>query len=332
MTPRAGLPLAARVYAELADGRFHSGEALARSLAVSRSAVWKAAGSLRALGVTLHAVPNRGYRLPHAGEPLDAARIRELLRRDVRERLASLAVEWSLDSTNTALLGRPNPAPGRCEVLLAEVQTAGRGRRGRSWLAPPGGSLCLSLNWTFREVPRDLSALGLAVGVCTLRALAGLGAQGVALKWPNDLLHDGRKLGGILIDLRAEAAGPACVVIGIGLNVALGRDALERIAATGTAAADLHGAGLAGVARNALAAAVVGECVRGLVAFGDEGLRAFLEAWNAADALRGRTVHVSVPDGGARGVARGIDVHGALMVETAQGVKRFVSGDVTVRT
>jgi BirA family transcriptional regulator, biotin operon repressor / biotin---[acetyl-CoA-carboxylase] ligase len=328
---RKETPLVARVFAELADGRFHSGEALARSLGVSRSAVWKAAAALRAQGSALHAVPNRGYRLAHGSEPLDPAKLREHLAREVRERITSIETAWAIDSTNTALLERANPRSGSAEVLLAEYQSAGRGRRGRAWLAPPGGAICLSMSWTFREVPQDLGALGLVIGVCVLRALREHGVGAVSLKWPNDLLIGERKLGGVLIDLRAESGGAACVVIGIGLNVALGAALLQQIALSGTAATDLASVAHPVPPRNTLAAALVSACVHGLIEFERQGLRPFIEDWRAADALRGRPVNVSAAEGVTRGVARGIDLRGALMVETPQGVRRFISGDVTVR-
>jgi BirA family transcriptional regulator, biotin operon repressor / biotin---[acetyl-CoA-carboxylase] ligase len=329
---REGAPLIARVFAQLADARFHSGEELAQALGVSRSAIWKATRSLSELGAALHAVRNRGYRLAAGGEPLDAARIRELLKREVRAHVASVEAAWSIPSTNTALLERANPANGTSEILLAEHQSAGRGRRGRAWLAPPGGAICLSLSWTFREVPQDLGALSLVIGVCGLRVLRELGVAGAALKWPNDLLVGERKLGGVLIELRAESSGPACVVVGIGLNVALGEALLEQIAQSGTAATDLASTGLTGISRNAVVAALVTGCVRGLVQFEREGLKPFIEEWRAADALRGRPVNVSVGDRTTKGLARGVDLHGALLVETPQGVKRFIAGDVTVRS
>jgi BirA family transcriptional regulator, biotin operon repressor / biotin---[acetyl-CoA-carboxylase] ligase len=325
-------PLVAQVFGRLADGRFHSGEELAKSLGVSRSAVWKAAGALRELGATLDAVRNRGYRLTPGSEPLDPARIRAALRREVRERVAQVEAVWSIPSTNTCLLAREDPPSGTSEVLLAEYQTAGRGRLGRTWLAPPGGAICLSISWTFRDVSRDLGALGLVVGVCVLRALRELGVAQAGLKWPNDLLVGGRKLGGVLIELRAESAGPACVVIGIGLNVALGATLLEQIAATGTVATDLASAGLAAPSRNAVAAALVSACVAGLLEFEGAGLKTFIEEWRAADALCGKPVNVSAGDATTRGFARGIDVHGALVVETPQGLRRFISGDVSVRS
>jgi BirA family biotin operon repressor/biotin-[acetyl-CoA-carboxylase] ligase len=325
-------PLVARLFAKLSDGQFHSGETLAAELAVSRSAVWKAARALRELGAIVHAVRNRGYRLPVTAEPLDGGRIRALLGEGARERVRRLDTVWTVGSTNTLLLERANPPPGSSEALLAEYQTAGRGRRGRSWVAPPGGSICLSLSWMFREVPRDLGALGLVVGVCALRALSRVGVERVRLKWPNDLLVDDRKLGGILIELRAESSGPACVVIGIGLNVALGATLLEKIATMGLAPIDLAAAGLKEPARNAVAAGLISSFVGGLLEFERDGLKPFVQEWMEADALRGRPVTVTAAESFAKGVARGIDLDGALLVETPQGLLRFISGDVSVRT
>jgi BirA family biotin operon repressor/biotin-[acetyl-CoA-carboxylase] ligase len=327
----ASSPLVARVFAELCDGQFHSGEDLAKALGVTRSAVWKAANALRDLGTPMEAVRNRGYKLPGASEPLAAAQIRKHVSAGVRERLTRLDVVWSTASTNTELVERPYPAQGRSEVLLAEFQTAGRGRRGRSWLAPPGGAVCLSLSWTFPEVPRDAGSLSLAIGVSVLRSLLALEVPNVRLKWPNDVLIGDRKLGGILIELRAEAAGPACVVVGIGLNVALGNELIETIAATGLQAVDLVGVMGRTVSRNALAGQLIENTVRGLLQFEQEGLKPFVEEWREADALRSRPLAVSAGNEIVRGIGRGIDLSGALLVETPQGLQKFLSGEVTVR-
>jgi len=191
--------------------------------------------------------------------------------------------------------------------------------------------VCLSLSWTFAQVPRDVGSLSLAIGVCVLRALSRLDVPDLKLKWPNDVLLGDAKLGGILIELRAEAAGPACVVIGIGLNVALGAPLIAKINAMGVAAADLSAAGPSPPARNAIAAQVIDSCIGGLLDFEREGLRAFMDEWRHADALRGRSVTVSNGDERTRGLARGIDVTGALLVEAPQGVRKFVAGEVSVR-
>ncbi len=324
-------PLVARLFSKLSDGQFHSGEALASDLAVTRSAVWKAAKELRNLGATVNAVRNRGYRLPATAGALDGERIRELLSQTANTRIGRLDTSWTVGSTNTILMERPIGLVGSGEALLAEYQTGGRGRRGRSWIAPPGGAICLSMSWVFAQVPRDLGSLGLVIGVCALRALRSLGVPEARLKWPNDLLVRGRKLGGILIELRAESAGPACVVIGIGLNVALGSALLEQISATGLAPVDLASTGLKGVSRNAVAAALISGFVDGLLEFERDGLRPFVQEWVQADALRGQPVTVTAADGTARGIARGIDLDGALLVETPTGLLRFISGDVSVR-
>lgn len=329
--PHDAWTLVERVFRALADGHFHSGEELAQRLGVSRSAVWKAANTLRELGSTVHAVRNRGYRLAGAGEPLDAALIRDALSRSVRVRLRRIEVAWTVTSTNTVLLERGPPPQGECEVALAEFQSAGRGRRGRAWFAPPGGAVCLSMSWTFAQVPRDVGSLSLAIGVCVLRALSRLGVPDLQLKWPNDVLLGDAKLGGILIELRAEAAGPACAVIGIGLNFALGAVLVAQIDATGVAAADLSASGISRPARNAIAAQVIESCIGGLLDFEREGLRAFMDEWRHADALRGRTVTVLNGDERTRGLARGVDVTGALLVEAPQGVRKFVAGEVSVR-
>jgi BirA family biotin operon repressor/biotin-[acetyl-CoA-carboxylase] ligase len=187
------------------------------------------------------------------------------------------------------------------------------------------------LSWTFTQMPRDVGSLSLAIGVCVLRALQQLGITSLQLKWPNDVLLGDAKLGGILIELRAEAAGPASAVIGIGLNVALGAALVAQLAAAGVAVADLTVASAARPARNAIAARLIESCLAGLLEFEQQGLRAFMEEWRRADALRGRTVTVSSGDERTRGLARGVDLTGALLIENPQGVRKFVTGEVSVR-
>ena len=263
-------PLAQRVFAALADGEFHSGEALADRAGVTRSAVWKAIEQLRELDLEIEAITHRGYRLVHPCEALDAARITAAVP------TCAVRVAWEIDSTNGALLAADAPTPGEFVALLAENQTGGRGRRGRAWRASLGGSLALSIATTYETLPRELPALTLVIGCCVLQALHDRGAREVSLKWPNDLWFGERKLGGILVELRAEAGGPGHVVIGIGLNLRLSsasRTAIERL---GTSAADLLECGVDVAARNALAARVIARCVEGLKVFDNAGFAPFL--------------------------------------------------------
>ena len=323
--------LARRVFGMLADGAVHSGERLAAEQAVSRSAIWKAIGALQALGVEIEAAPHWGYRLAQAVVPLDAAQIIARLSPEVRARLRQAEAAWALDSTNAVLLARDEPPAGQFDFLAAEYQAAGRGRRARPWFAPPGGALCLSLGWSFDALPAGAAALSLAVGVCARRALERVCAAPVQLKWPNDLYARDRKLGGILIELRAESAGPAMVVIGIGINCALGAALTRRVQETGTEPIDLAALGSPGCDRNQLAAALLDEIVCGVLEFAAHGLAGFASEWAAADALAGHSVAVSTSGGLFLGQARGIDADGALRVEGKEGLRRFNSGEVTVR-
>jgi BirA family biotin operon repressor/biotin-[acetyl-CoA-carboxylase] ligase len=329
----AGAGLAQRVFATLADGAFHSGAALAAGLGLTRSAVWKAVGQLRALGLEVQAVTNRGYRLGAPRVPLDAARILAGLAADTRGRVRHAEVAWQLGSTNSVLLARPPPEPGRCDVLLAEYQSAGRGRHARRWVAPPGGAICLSVSWSFAALPPGTGALSLAMGVAALEALSTLGALPVGLKWPNDLLAGGRKLGGMLLEMRSEGGGPALLVFGIGLNVALGEAARAEIAGLGQPATDLEALGVAHCDRNALAAALVDAVVGAFQRFEREGFGAFLERWQRADVLRGSVVTLTGGGEGGEtaGRAAGVDADGALLIETPSGLRRFISGEVSVR-
>jgi BirA family biotin operon repressor/biotin-[acetyl-CoA-carboxylase] ligase len=333
----AAATLVQRVFNALADGAVHSGEQLAAGHGVTRSAVWKAVGVLQQLGVAIEATPNRGYRLAAPIVPLEAGQIRARLAPEVRARLRHGEVAWSLASTNSELLApaanaaRGELHAGRFDFLAAEYQSAGRGRNARQWFAPPGGALCLSLGWSFASLPKSASALSLAVGVCALRALAAIAPLAVRLKWPNDLVVGDRKLGGVLMELRAEGSGPAYVVIGIGINCALGGELTRRVQATGAEPVDLATLGLVSCDRNQLAALLLDHIVRGVVEFEQAGLAVFAADWTAADALAGRVVTVKLSDGEFVGHARGIDADGALCVQGNEALRRFNSGEVSVR-
>jgi BirA family transcriptional regulator, biotin operon repressor / biotin---[acetyl-CoA-carboxylase] ligase len=325
------LSLPQRVFQRLDDRNFRSGEALAADLSVTRAAVWKAVEQLRELGVALDAQPNKGYRLASGVSALSAERIEAQLPGEVRACLEVLLVEWTLESTNTRLLDALPPAAGKASVVLAENQTGGRGRRGRGWIAPPGGAICLSLAWQYADMPVDLSALSLVVGLCAVNALAELGVPGVSLKWPNDLVTRDGKLGGILIEMRTESGGPVHVVAGIGLNVSLDDAARAAVQATGNTADDIRSHHAPVPDRNRIVAALLARLVPALEGFPRHGLTPHLDNWHDCDALREHEVRVEVAGEITRGVARGIDSHGALLVETPAGMRRFISGEVTVR-
>jgi BirA family biotin operon repressor/biotin-[acetyl-CoA-carboxylase] ligase len=324
-------PLPQRVFQRLDDRSFQSGESLAAELSVTRAAIWKAVEQLRELGVALDASTNKGYRLGAGVSALAAQRIESQLPADVSARIEALLIEWTLESTNTKLLESLPPAAHRAAVVLAEHQTGGRGRRGRGWVAPPGGAICLSLGWQYADLPADLSALSLVVGLCVVNALRELDVDGVKLKWPNDLVTAQGKLGGILIEMRAEAGGPVHVVVGIGLNVLLDDAARDAVKVTGNIADDLRAHRSPVPDRNAIVAALLTRLIPALEGFPRHGLAPHLANWHDCDALFDREVRIENAGEISRGMARGIDTHGALLVETPGGVQRFISGEVTVR-
>jgi BirA family transcriptional regulator, biotin operon repressor / biotin---[acetyl-CoA-carboxylase] ligase len=317
----------------LASGRAVSGAALGRELGVSRAAVWKAVRRLVDLGLDIEALPGRGYRLARPLTLLDRDGVQAALPAGIAARLGVLEVLAETDSTNARVLAAERPV-GELVACLAEYQSAGRGRRGRQWLSPPGAGICLSVGGRVPAAPSDYASLPTAVGVACADALEGLGVRGIRLKWPNDLLLDAAKLGGILIELRGESQGPATVAVGIGLNVGLGAAARASILDSGglppADLADLSGVGP--VARNALAAgllaAIAGCLERAPAGLGD----AVLRGWRQRDFLRDRAVRIEDGGGGQRGIARGIDRSGALLLEDAEGVcRRVTAGEVTLR-
>jgi BirA family biotin operon repressor/biotin-[acetyl-CoA-carboxylase] ligase len=264
-------------------------------------------------------------------ELLEERAIRAAVAGDRVNRLHSLELLFDVDSTSTRLLAKGPPPQGCADVVLSELQHAGRGRRGRRWIAPFGGSIALSMSWSFRDASRASPALSLCVGVAIARALERAGALGVGLKWPNDIWLDDRKAGGILIEVRAEASGPAHVVIGVGLNVKLSPGMRAQIEASGVRAAAVADACTAPPSRNFIAGAIIDALLSMLAVFERDGFSGFREAWTALDALRDRPVQVLTGEAVICGTARGADAHGALQLERDGRLQEFVSGEVSLR-
>ncbi len=310
----------------LADGAWHSGEQLAARSKITRAALAKRIAKLENWGLTVEARVGLGYRLAQPIERLDAARICKLLASSTRERLPRIDVAALTDSTNLQLLqasGADDP-----QVLLAEHQTAGRGRRGREWVSPFGANLYLSLAWSFPHWPAQITVLPIAIGIACARALTAQGVGDVALKWPNDLVVRGQKLGGILIEQRGEAGGACRAVIGVGINVAMRRGRAIRIDQPWTSVAAELGRM---PSRNALAAEVIGQLVVALDQFSGSGFKAFAAEWDRLDLTRGKTVRVESGKDSCEGIARGLDASGALKIETREGVRHALAGDVSLR-
>ena len=304
-----------------------SGAALAAELGITRSAVWKRIEGLRAAGVEVQGGAGKGYALTRPLELLDAERLSQALSADARAGLAGLDVLFETDSTNAEALRHPAPAHGS-RVWLAERQTAGRGRRGRDWASPLAAHLYLSVSRRYERGIASMQGLSLAVGVAAARALHARGYRQVGLKWPNDLLADGRKLGGILVEVRGDAAGPLQGVIGLGLNIAMPPAAAEGIDQPWC---DLASLSPTPPSRHAVCVAVLDSLLPALARFDREGLAPFLDDWARFDLLAGRPVRVVEGGRVLEGVARGVAPDGALRLGQDAGERLCHAGDASLR-
>lgn len=306
----------------LSADAFRSGEEISRRLGLSRASVHNQVERARGLGVEVHAVRGRGYRLGQPYTWLEGQRLA-----DAGERGFSVSVHQEVASTNSLLLAQAQQGLAHKSVATAEWQSGGRGRRGRTWLSPPGGGLTFSLLWRFGRPLTALSGLSLAIGVALMRVLHGIGITRAGLKWPNDILVDERKLAGILIETHGDMLSAATAVIGIGINV--------------RAAPDLVDAGNSAVAiaeeigdcpdRNDLLLKLLAELDAVLSDFDRHGFAPFRDEWQACHAWQGRPVRVlgATP---FEGVALGVDETGILLVETPAGVVGVHSGEVSLRS
>lgn len=231
------------------------------------------------------------------------------------------------DSTNTLLLSRAEAGAAAGSVVAAEHQTAGRGRRGRSWLSEAGDSLTFSLLWRFPQ-GKSLSGLSLAVGVAIAKAVESIGIRGIMLKWPNDVLLNGRKLAGVLIEV-VPGIRPEAVVIGVGMNLRLPRAMPAEIRRTATALADV-GSELPNP--NILLAKLLLEIHAVVARFAEHGFAELRYDWLMRHAFEGQSVRLlsdfSAP---VEGCCRGVDADGALLLETTDGLRRIISGEVSLR-
>ena len=313
----------------MADGRFHSGEALGAALGIGRSAVWKLVRSLERLGMEVCALRGKGYRLAYPIDLLERARVLEFVNEEQRGLLSGLDIHASLESTNRFLMERTDKGLSSGFVCLAEHQSSGRGRRGRSWISPFGANLSLSIYWRFDIAGQALSGLSLAAGVAVARVLSAEGVAGIGLKWPNDVLWDRRKLAGILMEISGESTGACNVVVGVGLNVNMPPKAGETIDQPWV---DLRTVTGQTYDRNVLAGRLIQELITVFTEFASRGLNERLLAdWERFDVVRDRPISLLTGQGEVTGTAVGLDETGALLVSVDGKTQRFFSGEVSLR-
>ncbi len=313
----------------LSDGNFHSGEDIAAQLNVSRTAIWKQIKKLNALlPVDILSVPGKGYKLAEPLLVLNKDKILSSLSKQARLALAKVDILLECPSTNQALLEQAELQLVENCLLLAESQTEGRGRRGRQWISPFASNIYMSLSYGLSLSISEMSGLSLVVAISVARALKKSGIDNVKLKWPNDIYVEQQKLSGVLLELRGESNGPCRAVIGIGVNVNMPDAAADDIDQPWIDMRRILGQS---VNRNQVVACILDELIADLKLFEGRGFSAFTQQWDKLDLLAGKAISITSRSLMDKGIARGVDTQGALLVEFENKVQPIYSGEVSIR-
>jgi len=310
----------------LSDGETHSGSELASVLNVSRTAIWKQLAKLESLGLELISQPGKGYRLVGGIELLDKDAIERGLSSAVLKDIAELILLKSVDSTNAYLM-RQNSNSG-VSVCFSEFQSAGRGRRGRQWVSPFASNIYLSLKLSTNSGIGAFEGISLAVGVAVVHALQKLDISDVQLKWPNDVLWSGKKLGGILIEVVGDPSGVCHLVVGLGLNLRSEKSMQTLIDQPWIA---LDGILPLAFSRNQVATHLLNEIIPMLGNYEHRGFSDYKSEWESLNTHANQVVELWMGSTQTSGIMRGVNQSGALLLETDLGVEVFHGGEISLR-
>lgn len=307
----------AKVVHALADGEYHDGTSIGDKLAITRSAVWKTIERLKSYGVAIDAVKGKGYALREPLLLLNARKIKQLLAIDL-----PLEIFESISSTNDYL--RSVAAKKPLMVCLAEQQTQGKGRLGRTWQSPFGLNLYFSCLYRFEKDVSELAGLSLVAGLAVAKTLNEF-APGFSVKWPNDVFYQGEKIAGSLIEVQAESHGACYAVIGIGINANMLQGG--GITQPFTSLRKITGKM---IDRNELCARLLKHLLVDLQVFSVSGLSSFMAQWVSLDCLSGKTVSLLRAQQTITGKVSGVNAQGHLLLEVDGEMRAFSSGDVSV--
>lgn len=318
----------------LNDGQCHSGPSLSAQLGISRNAIWKHMQQLVTWEIPIQST-HQGYTLLQPLILLDEEALRLAGQLPASIPLSILA---TTTSTNDVL--RLHPKPVDFECCLAEYQSQGRGRFGRSWTSPFASNIILSAKWRLHHDLSKLGGLSLVIGLSILKSLQSLGIDKLKMKWPNDILHENRKLAGILVEIQAEIHGQLNIVIGIGLNVNFpSQPSFLTTPTASSPALDPKTREITSLQailgsyqnRNAIAGPLIQNLYSQLKIFQKEGFSAFHSAWQKADALENQPIALLNGQELTQGIARGINEEGNLLLENEAGqIHAYSAGEVTL--
>ena len=312
----------------IADGKYHSGSVLARQLGITRAAIWKIIKRLQNQGLSIEAIPGKGYRVTDYLELLSRDKIKKELSGKASKLCRNLEILFDIPSTNSYLFNRLTKERLHGHVVFAEAQACGRGRRGNKWYSPLAGGLYMSVVWRFENISEALGPLSLFMGVAVARSLHTLGLNGIGLKWPNDILLDDKKIGGVLLDLRGEAQGPTDVVIGTGINyngfgelpTYVDREITDIVSHTKN-----H------VPKNTVAARLLSQILDVLDRVSVNNFDGLMEEWRRFDCIKGKLVNLRYENKTIKGIAEGVDDTGKLLLNVDGNIQNHASGELSVR-
>lgn len=312
------------IVSTLSDGEYHDGTSLGEQLNITRSAVWKVIKKLEHYGVSIDSVKGKGYALKSPLVLLEAKPIQQNL---TTKKAVVLEVLEKIDSTNNYL--KTLPPTKQVHVCLAEQQLAGKGRLNREWYSPFGQNLYCSYLYPIQKDVSELAGLSLVVGLAMQATVKAYSAEhAVKLKWPNDLIHEGKKLGGCLVEIQAETNGFCYAIIGIGINVNMTEEALSRVDRACTSLQTLLNRY---IDRNQLAAVLIDNLNTYLARFEEKGFSDFIDEWQTADSLFEQKIRLDCMGNVTEGTVAGVNALGHLLLKNPAGeVKAFSSGDTTV--
>jgi len=314
----------------LADGKFHSGEILANQFQVSRVSIWNAISEAEQFGIEIHSVRGKGYKLTHAVELLDESSIKRAIGEQAN--FFNIEVMDITTSTNSVMMQRASEGLPHASCIATNIQTAGKGRRGRKWVSELGENLTFSFLWRFNQGAAMLSGLSLVVGIALIRTFKQLGINQALLKWPNDVLifHEKayKKLAGILIELQGDMDGQSFAVIGIGINLNISKKQIKKI---DQPAIDLQTITQESMNPNNLIALIIKELAKVLSEFELNGFSSLKEEWVMSHAFHEKVISLTKGDGqNVTGKVTDISDEGSLILQTNQGQQNFSSGEVVL--
>ncbi|RKS86956.1 BirA family biotin operon repressor/biotin-[acetyl-CoA-carboxylase] ligase [Orbus hercynius] len=310
-----------KVVALLSDGQFHSGEELAAIFGITRAGVNKYIKVIREWGIELLSVQGKGYQLTHPLDLLNNDKIANYYHRKTKQS-PNFEVIPVINSTNQYLLERVQSLPVGF-ACIAEYQQAGRGRRGRQWYSPFGSNLYLSIYWRLEQGPAAASGLSLVIGIVIAKVLRELSGQDIRVKWPNDLYLNDKKLAGILVEITGKTGDVAHVVMGVGINLSMHNPNQDIV--------NQAWSNLGNIDRNQLVAELLSYLRQALINFEKEGLTAFLSQWSPIDNFANRSVKLIIGDTLIKGIARGINEQGALLLEQDGQITPYIGGEISLR-